>query len=505
MLKIDFVQSDIDTKNHDSIVAFIDNSLEMNDDLLKIDQENNGIISEILKNKDIFDGTFKKVKSATVKVNNHFKVLILLGMGCTSKLTQNKVEELGAKITLACNMLKLKKAFIIAPKLNSNNINDPIGALVAYGATLYHYSFNKYHTVNKEKHTPSLEHLTITSADNIDAKKIFNEYYFPVSQGVFFARDCVSEVPNVLYPESYARKIEEELTHLGVEVTILNEEQMKKLNMNALLGVGQGSSKESKLVIMKYKNIDDERQPVALVGKGVCFDTGGISLKPPGGMWDMKYDMGGSAAVVGTMKALAARKAKTYVVGVVGLVENMPDGNAQRPGDVVYSASGKTIEVLNTDAEGRLVLADALWYVQKNYSPKIVVDLATLTGAVVVALGNTYAGGFANDDNLARQIIDAGEFVNEKVWRLPLHEEYNRMMDSDVADVANIPPHDRGAAGAITAAEFLQRFIENDTPWMHLDIAGLAWAKKSLGLCNKGAVGFGVRLLNQFIKNNHEL
>lgn len=286
-------------------------------------------------------------------------------------------------------------------------------------------------------------------------------------------------------------------------MNILGETEMRKLGMNALLGVGQGSDKESQLVVMRYNgNKGSKSAPVAFVGKGVTFDTGGISIKPANGMEEMKWDMGGAGVVIGLMRALAGRKAKINAIGVAGLVENMPDGNAQRPGDVVKSANGQTIEVLNTDAEGRLVLADALWYTQQHSKPQFIIDLATLTGAIIVALGTSRAGLFSNNDKLARQLFDTGKKTGEEVWRLPLADVYDKQINSDIADMQNIGK-DR-EAGSITAAQFLQRFIENDTPWAHLDIAGVAWSKKDSDIAAKGATAFGVRLLNQLIADYYE-
>jgi leucyl aminopeptidase len=283
---------------------------------------------------------------------------------------------------------------------------------------------------------------------------------------------------------------------------VLGEAAMKKLGMGALLGVGQGSARESQLVVMSWMGGPKGQKPLALVGKGVCFDTGGISIKPAGGMEDMKWDMGGAAAVIGAMHLLSARKAAANVVGIVGLVENMPSGTAQRPGDVVTSMSGQTIEVINTDAEGRLVLADALWYVQKNYNPQAIVDLATLTGAIIIALGHEYAGMFANNDDLANKLSAAGEKSGEKVWRLPLGENYNKEINSDIADMKNVGSG-RGA-GSITAAQFLERFIINRTPWAHLDIAAMAWSNRDLPTSPKGATAYGVRLLNRLVSDNYE-
>jgi leucyl aminopeptidase len=304
-----------------------------------------------------------------------------------------------------------------------------------------------------------------------------------------------------LHPDEYAKRLSS-LKKDGLKVTILDEKKLKKLGMNSLLGVGQGSIRGSYLVCLEWNGAKNNSKPLAFVGKGVCFDTGGISLKPAKFMEDMTYDMAGSAVVVGLMKNLALRKAKVNAVGVVGLVENMPGGNAQRPGDVVKSYSGKTIEILNTDAEGRLVLADALTYTEKKYKPKFIVDLATLTGAIIVSLGSEYAGLFSNDDELSNKLYEAGLKVEEKVWRMPLNENYDKLIDSKNADMQNI--NYQGGAGSTTAAQFLQRFILNNTPWAHLDIAGMAFSKYNGALNSWGATGFGVRLLNKLIEDNYE-
>jgi leucyl aminopeptidase len=311
----------------------------------------------------------------------------------------------------------------------------------------------------------------------------------------------VSEPGNILHPDEYAKRLNS-LRKIGLKINIYDEKKLKKLGMNALLGVGQGSIRGSYLVTMEWNGLKNNTKPLAFVGKGVCFDTGGISLKPVKFMEDMTYDMAGSAAVVGLMKNLALRKAKVNAVGVVGLVENMPGGNAQRPGDIVKSYSGKTIEVLNTDAEGRLVLADALTFTERKFKPKFMVDLATLTGAIIVSLGSEYAGLFSNDDKLSKQIFDAGEKVEEKVWRMPLHKNYDKLLDSKNADIQNI--NYVGGAGSTTAAQFLQRFILNKTPWAHLDIAGMSFSKYGGALNSGGATGFGVRLLNQLIEKHYE-
>jgi len=374
-------------------------------------------------------------------------------------------------------------------------------ANVALGARLASYRFDKYLTKqnnSNEDGKPTLKAMKIGVAGAGAAKKAYGPMD-KIADGVFFTRDLVSEPGNVIYPESLAEQCKE-LAKLGVKVEILDEKKMAKLGMNALLGVGQGSERESRIVVMSWNGAAKSKKPVAFVGKGVTFDTGGISLKPGPGMEEMKWDMGGSGTVIGLMKALAGRKAKANVVGLVGLVENMPDGKAQRPGDIVKSMSGRTIEILNTDAEGRLVLADVLWYCQDKYKPEFIVDLATLTGAIIIGLGHEYAGMFANDDKLAEQLFAAGTATEEKVWRMPLHDNYDKKIKSDAADMKNIGGRD---AGSITAAQFLQRFV-NKTPWAHLDIAGMAWSKEAKPTVPKGATGFGVRLLDRFVADNYE-
>ena len=369
---------------------------------------------------------------------------------------------------------------------------------MAEGAMLGAYRFDKYFTKQKADEKPSVKTLSVHVAAAADARKAFKPRA-AVVDGVYLTRDVVSEPPNVIYPETLAN-VCKELEELGVKVDILNEKKMAKLGMGALLGVGQGSVRESFLVSMRWDGGAKNKAPVAFVGKGVTFDTGGISLKPGPGMEEMKWDMGGSGTVIGLMKALAGRKAKVNAVGVVGLVENMPDGNAQRPGDVVTSMSGQTIEIHNTDAEGRLVLADALWYTQQEFKPKAIIDLATLTGAIIISLGHEHAGLFANDDALAEQLSAAGKASGEEVWRLPLGDAYDKLLTSDCADMKNIGGR---AAGSITAAQFLQRFIK-DTPWAHLDIAGMAWGSKDKPTSPKGATGYGVRLLDRYVSDVHE-
>jgi leucyl aminopeptidase len=370
------------------------------------------------------------------------------------------------------------------------------------GCSLKKYSFTKYKTIFKKNENPKeIINLLITSSNKNFFIKIKNNIENIVN-GVFLTRDLVSEPPNYLNPEKFVSEIKK-LSKLGLIVDIFDYSKMKKIGMNALLGVAQGSKNLPYFVTITWKpNNSKNKKPLSFIGKGVCFDTGGISLKPAKFMEDMKYDMAGAGAVVGLMKTLALRKSKSYVIGAVALVENMPGGAAQRPGDIVKSYSGKTIEVLNTDAEGRLILADAIYYIDEQYKPELIVDLATLTGAIVVSLGSEYAGLFSNNDKLSEKLIKAGEIENEKLWRFPLHKNYDKLMDSKIADMQNI--NYSGGAGSITAAQFLQRFLKNGTPWAHLDIAGMAWTKKDLETIPTGATGYGVKLLNKFVEKYYE-
>ncbi len=370
-------------------------------------------------------------------------------------------------------------------------------ANIAFGMLLKSYKFNKYMTGKKNKNDNIFKDFTIQLDNASEAEEIFKDLK-AIADGVFIARDLVSEPPNILYPASMANEIKK-LETLGIDVKILGEDQMRKLGMGALLGVGQGSIRESKLVVMNWNGGDKDTAPLAFIGKGVTFDTGGISLKPGAGMEEMKFDMGGSAVVIGLMKALAGRKAKVNVVGVVGLAENMPDGNAQRPGDIVTSMSGQTIEIINTDAEGRLVLADCLYYTQDRFKPQFMINLATLTGAIMVSLGSEYAGFFSNDDQLSEKLTKAGIDTGEKLWRMPLHKNYDKLIKSNVADMKNIGGR---FAGAITAAQFLEHYV-NDCKWAHIDIAGTTWSNKDMPLSTKGATGYGVCLLDRLIRDNY--
>ncbi|HVA34639.1 MAG TPA: leucyl aminopeptidase [Stellaceae bacterium] len=423
--------------------------------------------------------------------------VLLVGTGKADPGDRALWQHCGGVVVASLNGTGESEASVL---IEASDRSAEIAAHVAYGARLRSYRFDKYRTKEKPEQKPSLKSLSVLVADVAAARR----RYAPldkIADGVFFTRDLVSEPANVIYPESLAERAKE-LTGLGVSVEILDEKKMAALGMGALLGVGQGSARPPRLLVMQWHGADDKKEaPLAFVGKGITFDTGGISIKPAAGMEDMKWDMGGAGAVIGLMMALAGRKAKANVVGIGALAENMPSGMAQRPGDIVKSMSGQTIEVLNTDAEGRLVLADALWYCQDRFKPRLMIDLATLTGAIIIALGHEHAGLYSNDEKLADQLAASGKATGEMLWRMPLGEAYNKMMDSDAADVKNISGS--RDAGSITAATFLERFV-NKVPWAHLDIAGTAWASKDKPTVPKGATAFGVRLLNRFVRDNYE-
>ena len=383
--------------------------------------------------------------------------------------------------------------------IHAENLSAKASAEAAYGAALRNWRMDKYRTKLPETSRPSVEQLTVSGAP-AEASGLWATYQ-AIADGVALTKELVTEPANIIYPESFVERCKH-LADLGVEITVLDDAQMAELGMGALLGVAQGSRRPARLLAMKWDGTGGKQErPLAFVGKGVTFDTGGISIKPAAGMEDMKWDMGGAGAVAGVMKALAGRKAKAHVVGICGLVENMPDGNAQRPGDVVTSMSGQTIEVINTDAEGRLVLCDALHWTQETYNPEYIVDLATLTGAIIVSLGSEYAGMFTNDDGLADKLTAAGKASGDPLWRFPLSKAYDKMIDSPIADMKNIGGK---GAGSITAAQFLQRFIKDGVKWAHLDIAGTVWADKPGAVWDKGATGFGVRLLDRFVADNFE-
>jgi leucyl aminopeptidase len=423
--------------------------------------------------------------------------LIVVGAGKLSAIKDNDFLKLGGT---AVGKLRAGNGTVtIIAELPTGAMTPDQAAAVASGLRLRAYRFDRYKTKKKDGEEAALNADVSLAVDDVAAARKAFAPDAHIVDGVIMARELVNEPPNVLYPAEFARRASQ-LKKLGVEVEVLDVKAMTKLGMGALLGVAQGSTRPGRAVIMRWDGAKRGDQPVAFVGKGVCFDTGGISIKPAGSMEDMKGDMGGAACVVGLMHALAARKAKVNAVGAIGLVENMPDGNAQRPGDIVTSMSGQTIEIINTDAEGRLVLADVLWYVAKKIKPKFMVDLATLTGAIMVALGTEYAGLFSNNDELAERLTKVGLATGERVWRMPLGPEYDKQIDSQFADMKNTGTRN---GGSITAAQFLQRFVD-DTPWAHLDIAGTAMGAPKSDINQSWGSGFGVRLLERLVADYYE-
>ena len=476
-----------------AIVVGVKDGKELTPAATEIDKRTGGAIKRALAS-----GRFTGAKGQSLEIvapagiGNSRILLVGLGKG----LDELAQQALGGRVFARMNSVGESAATVLV----DDGADDlpAAGAQIAYGARLKSYRYDKYRTEEDTNKKPTLRTLAIRVDSFAKARRAFASLD-KVADGVFFTRDLVSAPPNDLYPETFAAEVKK-LTDLGVKVEVLGEKQMQRLGMGALLGVGQGSIRESRLVVMRWNGSARNKKPVAFVGKGVTFDTGGISLKPAQGMEEMKWDMGGAGTVSGLMKAVAGRKAKANVIGVIGLVENMPGGNAQRPGDIVKSMSGQTIEVINTDAEGRLVLADALWYTQDRFKPQFMVDLATLTGAMIIALGHEHAGMFSNDDDLSAKLHEAGEATGEKVWRFPLAAAYDKMLTSPAADMKNIGGR---PAGSITAAQFLQRFV-NKTPWAHLDIAGVAWSNKEADTVPKGGTGYGVRLLDRLVRDNYE-
>ena len=471
--------------NSTNLILFVDENFGISGLKKYISTSEYSYISDLLKTSDLKkDILFFEISSK--------KTIFIISIKKNIKMSD--IESLGAKFHSFINFDKVKDYFV-----NSDTINSKIENFLGYflhGLKLKSYDFSIYKSKKNKKN------ISINVIGNKKVTSAQNQLRFKaIEEGTFFARDLVSEPGNILHPDEYAKRIKS-LKKFGLKINIYDDKKLKKLGMNALLGVGQGSIRGSYLVTMEWNGSNNKSKPLAFVGKGVCFDTGGISLKPAKFMEDMTYDMAGSATVVGLMKTLALRKAKINAVGVVGLVENMIGGNAQRPGDIVKSYSGKTIEILNTDAEGRLVLADALTFTEKKFKPKFMVDLATLTGAIIVSLGSEYAGLFSNDDKLSKQLLEAGDKVEEKLWRMPLHKNFDKLINSKNADMQNI--NYVGGAGSTTAAQFLQRFVLNKTPWAHLDIAGMAFSKYGGALNSGGATGYGVRLLNKLIEDDYE-
>ena len=470
-------------KNSENLVLFTDEKFNISPLKKTISNSEYAYITDLINISD-------KKKIVKFDINSKRKIILV---SIKKDITISEAENLGAKFYDGYKDTK-QSSFDINTDTVATKLKNFIGFFL-HGIKLKSYLFNKY----KSKKNRKIISLNVSGKNKPSS---FDQIKFKaIEEGSFYARDLVSEPGNILHPDEYAKRLSK-LKKIGLKINIYDEKKLKKLGMNTLLGVGQGSIRGSYLVTLEWEGLKKKSKPVAFVGKGVCFDTGGISLKPAKFMEDMTYDMAGSAVVVGLMKTLALRKAKVNAIGVVGLVENMPGGNAQRPGDIVKSYSGKTVEILNTDAEGRLVLADALTYTEEKYKPKFIIDLATLTGAIIVSLGSEYAGLFSNDDKLSKQLIEVGKKTDEKVWRMPLSKNFDKLIDSKNADMQNI--NYVGGAGSTTAAQFLQRFILNKTPWAHLDIAGMAFSKYGGALNSSGATGYGVRLLNKLVEDYYE-
>ena len=488
-MKVNFV-SKLTQKNE--ILAIVTDKKSLSE-FKELDKNLLSKINHAVNNENFEFNKFSSLEIINDK-NNSFSKIIIISPGQKNSISGNDFAIIGGKINQISSKSKNRKVSVLVA---NDFFNDENLVEIGFGATLNTYKFDKYKS--KKKAIKQINEIIIISKNAVKLKNKFRQKN-SVAEGIFLARDLVNEPSNILNPEEYAKRIKG-LSKYGLKVEVLNETKMKKLGMWSLLGVGRGSQYESQLVIMKWDGSKSKNsKPLCFVGKGVCFDSGGISLKPGNKMEEMIGDMGGSAAVVGLMKTLALRKAKVNVVGVVGLVENMPDGTAQKPGDIVKSMSGQTIEIQNTDAEGRLVLADALWYAQDKYKPEIMVDLATLTGAIVMSLGNKMAGIFSNNDDLSDKLLDAGIDSGDNVWRLPLSDSYDKMINSKFADMKNIG---LGGAGSITAAQFLKRFV-NKVPWVHIDIAGTATGMEKSSINTSWATGFGVNLLNTLISKFYE-
>jgi leucyl aminopeptidase len=490
-LDIKFVKSP--RKNADTAILFVQSDKSLTQAGKSLDKKAGGFIADYLKKEKKFTGKAGDLKIVSLPAAAGYRRTLLVGLGGEKDRDFVKAENAGGKILATLEAAGAEHAVIYAEGVKKG---EEFFAHFAYGANLRAYKFLKYKTVKKDDVPGFLSKLDITLPGAA-------KFYRPlenIAQAVYFARDQVNEPPNFLYPAEFASRIQKKLRPLGVQVDILDEKKMKELGMGAALGVGQGSDFPPCMVVMRWKGKTSKEGPLAFVGKGITFDTGGVSIKPAQGMEEMKMDMGGAAAVIGLMTALALNKSKADVVSIVGLAENALSGRAYRPSDILTSYSGKTIEVLNTDAEGRLVLADALSYVQKQYKPRLIVDLATLTGAMMVALGHEYCGTFATDDKLWSQLESASKNTGEKLWRMPLDEAWKKEMTGKITDLQNIG--NGRYAGACTAAGFLQHFIEGKTPWAHMDIAGTAWVKSDQPTVPRFGTGFGVRLLHNFVQDN---
>lgn len=506
-MTVDISFSKAPLKKADAAVICFYKDKEATSSVAALNYEAKGFVDHALKKSKSFNGGFGQTEILILPEGSPYSYGVLLGCGDREEIGNLEAEKLGGKLAAAFAGKNIESFECYIDNDLSNSAE--VAVHMAVGVALRSYKFERYKTQGNEKDADEPQSKDLSGAHFVlFDSSIADELYALrscVVDGVYMARDLVNEPPNELYPEAYAKRIRDELKPLGVEVEIFDEKKMKKLGMGALLAVGQGSDNAPRMVIMRWSGDKESNDaPLAFVGKGVTFDTGGISLKPGAGMEEMKMDMGGSAAVVGLLKTLAKRKAKANVVGVVGLVENMPSARAYRPADIITSYSGKTIEVLNTDAEGRLVLADALSYVQETYKPSLVIDLATLTGAMIVALGHEYCGTFASDDALWGQLEYAGKETDESLWRMPLDKVWKEDMEGTISDVQNMSKSGGKGAGSCTAAGFLWHFIKEGTSWAHMDIAGTAWIKKDKDIVPKYGTGFGVRVLNRLVERNYE-
>ncbi|ODA68432.1 Cytosol aminopeptidase [Methyloligella halotolerans] len=496
--------ANLTAKSDGVVVVFAEEGPKLTESAKAFDKESKGLLTKAMQMTD-FKGKAESSVDLLAPASLNCSRIVLAGLGKPDEITGEDWLNLGGKVRAAVTGKEAPEAHVFLDGVKAEISAEDI-ANFALGTILRSYSFKKYKSKKNAsddgKKTPekTLKKIVIHCADPRAAQRAFAKEK-AVGKGVNFARDLVNEPANVLTPQEFAKRART-LAKLGVEVEVLTEQRLKRLGMNALLAVGQGSTQPSHVVVMQWNGAGEKGgAPVAFVGKGVVFDAGGISLKPASGMEDMKGDMAGAACVVGLMHELAERKAKVNAVGVIGVVENMPDGNATRPGDVVKAMSGTTIEVLNTDAEGRMVLADCLWYTQDRFKPKAMINLATLTGAVMVALGKEHAGLFSNNDDLSNELIKAGEESGEKLWRLPLGPKYDKLIDSKVADIKNTGGR---WGGSISAAQFLQRFVKPETPWAHLDIAGMGMGSPETDVNRSWGSGFGVRLLDRLVRDQYE-
>ena len=493
-MQIDFVAADAKPTEATAVAVLAFEDGEFSPAAEALDGQMSGAIKRAIA-ASRFKGTMGQSLTILAPAGVKAGRVVVIGAGKQSAFDEKQAESAGAHAYNAAKDTGAEALLLLMPGAGPDR-----PAHAGLGIQLASYRFDRYRTTEKPEKKPSVKSISIAVADPKASTKA-HKALSSLADAICYARDLVSEPANILYPEEYAKRVKE-LSKLGLEVEVLGEKEMKKLGMGSLLGVGQGSVRESQLVVMQWKGAKDAKAaPIAFIGKGVCFDTGGISLKPADGMEEMITDMAGSAAVVGAMYALAARKAKVNAVGILGLVENMPDAGAQRPGDVVTSMSGRTIEVINTDAEGRLVLADAVWYCQDRFKPKFMIDLATLTGAIVVALGKDLAGVYCTDEGLAEHLLAASKASDDVLWRMPLPSQYDKLIDSNVADVKNLGPR---YGGSITAAMFIKRFT-NGLPWAHIDMASTAWKPNStVATIPSGATGFGVRLLDRLSADFYE-